>query len=540
MNFEKYLTEKVYELRNDLNKLTEKHSELKPHFGLSHSGLLDTETERLVESSAFFMTHTHAKLQSTIANQIKNFMEPLFPDLYLPEIPSYIVEFNNYDEYYEIENKLKSCNFMTCNFNYNEKEHFLSILGNKSLSPYQISSSYFTPGNRYSDLNLVFDLMVDIESDNISKKYKIYLDHDNTELMLDLMTFILYHKGGLDRPIFYEDSNNSFEMDRDIISFSIDKEELKSVFFKGDNKLHEIKDILNNLKNYLFLEIDFTKYFEQISESFTIKIPLATNCYNIFSSVKNIFKTNCFVFHNVYKKDLPWMFLSKDSESEVEICDLKKDSVLSIHEINFFDNEKECIYNPTDDIYVNKKIDFDFEMPINLTHFLKVNKEKLKTEVRVQAKAICTSFVKNYLELVGKEIQISDQVSTSFGKIINSDSNHIFYPELLSDPQFLNYHYNTNFFIGKKINTFLTLKEYFKSISHLFFKNKEFFPTYLNEIGYCSYAFSVDVLEKDFRYVIQYTLKKSQNKLSDKLYAKILENLLEKITDRDVRYVVNH
>lgn len=537
MNFEKFLTEKVYELRNDLNNLTDKYSELKPHFGLSHNGLLDTETERLVESSAFFMTLTHAKMQSTIANQIKNFMEPVFPDLYLPEIPTYIVEFNNYEEYYDIEAKLKTSNYMTCNFNYNEKEHYLSILGNKSLCPYAISNSYFTAGSRNCDLNLVFDLMVDIESDAVSKKYKLYFNHDNINLMLDLFAYILFHNH-LDRPIIYEDANNTFKMDRSILSLSLENEKIKNVFYDNNNKLDKIKDVLNNMKNYLFLEIDFSQYFEQISESFTIKIPLSSDCYNVYSQVKNIVKTNCFVFHNVYKKDLPWIFVSNSSDNEIEICDLKNNSVLSLSEISFFDNEKECIYTPTDDIYVNKRINFDFEIPMNITQFLKIDKEKLKSEVRVQVKAICTSFIKNYLELVGKEIFIADQVSSAFGTILNSNSNHIFYPEVLSDPTFLNYHYNTNFFIGKRINTFLTLKDYYNSISHLFFNNKEFFLNYIDEIKISNYLFSVDVLEQNFRYVIQYNLGKINKKIRDHIYAKILEKLLESITDRDVRYKV--
>lgn len=325
-------------------------------------------------------------------------------------------------------------------------------------------------------------------------------------------------------------------MDRNILSFNIENEKLKNVFFDNNNKLHKIKDVLNNMKNYLFLEIDFSQYFDQISESFTIKIPLSLDCYNKYSSLKNIVKTNCFVFHNVYKKDLPWLFISNNSKNEVELCDLKKDSVLSLNEVQFFDNQKECLYIPKDDIYINKKIDFDFEIPINITQLLKVDLKKLKTEVRVQIKAICTSFIKNYLDIAGKEIFISDQVSSRFGVIINSNSSHIFYPELLSDPAFLNYHYNINFFIGKRINTFKNLKEYYKSISHLFFSDKEFFLNYLNEVRFSDYLFFVDVLEKDFKYVIQYNFGKVKRKISDEIYARILENLLQSITDRDITY----
>ena len=48
MNFENFLSQKIFELRHELNKMTNEHPELKPHFGLSHAGLLDNETEKLV------------------------------------------------------------------------------------------------------------------------------------------------------------------------------------------------------------------------------------------------------------------------------------------------------------------------------------------------------------------------------------------------------------------------------------------------------------------------------------------------------------
>jgi len=84
MIFENVMSEHLYEIRNKLHQLGIKYPEVGPHFGLSHSGLIDNETEKLAEAFSFKLTMSECFRKSTITNLMKTFMEVRFPEWFRP------------------------------------------------------------------------------------------------------------------------------------------------------------------------------------------------------------------------------------------------------------------------------------------------------------------------------------------------------------------------------------------------------------------------------------------------------------------------
>ncbi|KAB8039977.1 hypothetical protein GCL60_06860 [Silvanigrella paludirubra] len=536
MNFENFLSQKIFELRHELNKMTNEHPELKPHFGLSHAGLLDNETEKLVESCSFFLTLTHSKMQSIIANQVRNFMEPIFPEWYIPEIPSYIVEFDNFEEFYSIQEEFDEKEYITCECQIDEQSLKLSTLGKQELSPFKAINSYFVAGDRECFLNIEFKNMLEFEDYDFNAKLRVYLQSDDPEEMVSLIGYLfdrdLFHK-----EIIFQNEEEEYKISKDILSLNFNFSEKKYIFFESKNKLENTRDILNNLKNMLYIDIDLSKFKILMINEFKLKIPLLGSGYSNFKNLRNFIKTNCFVFYNIYKQTLPWKILNSETEGEIEIADLKTNGVISVSDIKFIDNKTEKKIDPSSFGNISKYISFDFELPFNIEHKIKYNTFHIKNDIRFEQTAICTNLFINNEKLLQKNITVLNSLSTSFGKILNSSSDHIFYSEALSNPLFFQYLYNMNYFIGKKIKPLKLLIQYFKSLEHLFFNNKNLFYTYINNIMEQNWTLKVEVINTELDFYSDFLLTKMPDKKYF-FYDRYMESLMTSINDKDYRHII--
>ncbi len=536
MNFENFLSQKIFELRHELNKLTNEHPELKPHFGLSHAGLLDNETEKLVESCSFFLTLTHSKMQSVIANQVRNFMEPIFPEWYMPEIPSYIVEFDNFEEFYSIQEEFDEKEYITCECQIDEQSLKLSTLGKQELSPFKAINSYFVAGDRECFLNIEFKNMLEFEDYDFNTKLRVYLQSDDPEEMVSLIGYLfdrdLFHK-----EIIFQNEEEEYKISKDILSLNFNFSEKKYIFFESKNKLENTRDILNNLKNMLYIDIDLSKFKILMLNEFKLKIPLLGSGYSNFKNLRNFIKTNCFVFYNIYKASMPYQFVDTNSESEIEIANFKNDGVLSINKIEYIDNINQRNLNLRGISEINKCISFDFEIPFNIEFKIKLNKHLLKNEIHIYKEAIFTKVIKNYSELVRKNINISGSFNKNFGQIINSSSNHIFYNEAISDPLFFQYLYNTNYFIEKKIRPLKFLIDYYNKISSFYYNNKESFYFYIKNILEQNWNLKVEIIDQKLDFYSDYLLTKILDKKFF-FYDRYMESIMTNINDKDYRHVI--
>lgn len=537
MKFETFLSEKIFELRNELNKLSLEYPELKPHFGLSHAGLLDTESEKLVESVGFFLTTTHASMQSNIANIVRNYMDPIFPELYMPQIPTCIVEFNNYLEFDDFNYSLKHNSYITNEISIHGETIKLSTFGNIALTPFKVTECRFIPSEFETNLYLKFNYEIDNIENNFNTKIRLYLYSSNYEEIINLIGYI-FDKKFSNNKITVQTTERNFEIERECLSLNFNFSKNRNIFFESKNKLNYAMDILNNLKNFLYIDIDLSKYKNEILNGFSIKIPLESETYEIFSHLKNFIKTNCFVYYNIYKKDLNWQFINNESENIINIADLKNDCVLSIDEIQYINNKTEKEHDVSNIIETYKDIAFDFEIPFNIEHKVQIKPSKLTSELRLEKKAICTNFISNPLNLTNKRLYSTGSMSSCFGNILIIPDNHIFYNEVISDPKFFQNLYNINYYIGKKTKPLKLLIEYFEQIESLYYSNKINFYKYLKQINIIKWKFTVEMINFKPVFSSEYFIRSSNNK-SFFFYDKFLEQYMTFISDKDYKIVLN-
>ncbi|WP_397601997.1 hypothetical protein [Silvanigrella sp.] len=536
MNFENFLSQKIFELRHELNKLTNEHPELKPHFGLSHAGLLDNETEKLVESCSFFLRLTHSKMQSVIANQVRNFMEPIFPEWYMPEIPSYIIEFDNFEEFYSIQEEFDENEIISCECTYENKNLKLSAPGGMQLSPFSAMNSFFVTGDRECYLHIKFENRIEFEDYDFNAKIRLYLHSDDSEEIVSLISY-LFDKNLIHKQIILQSNEEEYKADKTILSLNFENSEKKNVFFESKNKLENTREILNNLKNLLFIDIDLTEFKTVLLDDFTIKIPLLSQAFLKFKHLKNFIKTNCFIFYNIYKTKMPWQFIDIDSKDELEIASLKHDGVIHICKVEYYDNKRGKEVDLKGVAGISKFLSFDFEIPFNIEYKIKINKELLKDEIHIYKEAICTTLIKNPCCLLEKEIFTSKSSNNYIGKILNSNSNHIFYSEALSDPKFFQYLYNMNYFIGKKIKPLKFLINYYNKIEHLYFNHKMSFYFYLKNILEQNWNLKVEMINENLEFYSDFLLTAEQNK-SFFFYDRYMEFIMTQMNDKDYKHII--
>ncbi|WP_158996629.1 hypothetical protein [Pigmentibacter ruber] len=533
MDFEKFLAKQMYTFKNELNLLTNDYSELKPHFSLSHNGILDNETEKLVESCSLFMTLSNAKMQGVIANEIKKFMEPIFPEWFLPEIPTYIIEYQNFDEFSDIYKYISENEVIPCDININDINYEFNLKKTDNIIPFKIDKSFFIPGEHSAFLSLIFSPITEDENIELfNSKIRLYFNHSNKKFILSLFDFIFSDKKNL----LLTYNSTIFEIERNNLNFCFDSN--KDPFNLFDkNKLFKIKNILNNLKNLFFIEINLASA-PLITSDFELKIPINPSAYELFKHEKDFIKTNCFIVHNIYETEIPWSFISVDSPSEIEVASLKEQGILCITDMKIYDNIKDNEVLNEKHISMLSSLYFEYDIPFNIIHKILVNKEKLKKEYRIKMKGLATNIFSDYNTLQNIDINIGGKLGFSFGKILNCDSNHIFYSELLCDSKLFNFMYNANIFLPKKIHGLEYLLDYFIKIEKFYFKDKEIIFDFIKDINILKKEIYVCSKSYPQNYYSEYliSLKSSEKNI---FLTQFLEFFLNYILEKDFICIIN-
>ena len=534
------MSEHLHDTRQKIHKLASKYPEVASHFGLSHAGLIDNETEKLVEIFSFLLTESEAYRKSILANKIKPFMEVLFPEWYRPEVSSCIAEFNNYEEFENFTNIMELEDPITFECEYEGKSIYLSANPGFPLVPFSIEKSYFTATETLTHMHFYFKRHVDDEEYIKNSKIKIYLNSTNHEEILSLIHFI-FEPQFKDKKYLFKTQDKEIELDRSSISLPlIDLKNTKqNVFFESKNKLSIFMDVLNKLHHYLYIEIDLSNFYTQYIEEFSIHIPLNKNAYSEFCKMERFAKTNCIPVFDVYKKSLKNITILKtNNDNTIKISELKNDGLINIrdsHIINFETNNNEDLPNG---MHIENSIQFAPSIPYNLEHNLIFNDSFSKQDTLFISKGIYTQFLKDTSKIKENTLKITGASNTRFGNVLSHPTQTIFYSEILSDSHFFNFIYNWNYFIGKKMDNLTMVLEYVEKISPLFFNYKESFIKYFSEIEIKKWKMVAKMGDKGNPLIIsRYQLKKTNNKCNY-FFDRILEKILDNLAETDLVYEI--
>lgn len=540
MIFENVMSEHLYEIRNKLHQLGIKYPEVGPHFGLSHSGLIDNETEKLAEAFSFKLTMSECYRKSTITNLMKPFMEVHFPQWFRPEVSSFIVEFNNFDDYESISNYLSINKLMNYEFSKDGKQYFLSSNEEYEIHPFTIEKSYFTVSETLTHCYLSFKNQM-MESDiKIKPEIKIYLNSFNYEEILHLISYIFDPKFK-DKNLLIKTKDKEYEINRKNISLSIDgiKNKIKNVFYNNENKLSIINDVLNRLNHFFYIVIDLSSINLNQEETFLLDIPLLSEAYQNFSKLTNFAKTNCFPVYDIYKKDLNAISLYEINEdSKISISNLKDDNLISVIEAELYEfSTKEYSELPSH-LYVESSIQFTPSIPYNIEHTLIFKNFVNNSDSFFISNGIFSNLFQSKFNIINEPVSITGKINLSFGKIITKPTETIFYSEILSDSEFFNFIYNWDYFIGKKMANLDMIITYVEKIKPLFFNYKNTFIKYIEEIKIEKWEMVAKMNSKGKPTIIsRYKLKNTENKVNY-FYDRILEKIMDSLAETDLVYEI--
>lgn len=540
MKFADVMSDHLYDLRQKIHKLGEKYPEMASHYSLSSEGLFDTETEKLVEKFCYLLTESEANRTSIIANKIKPFMEILFPEWYYPEVSTCIAEFNNFDEIDYFLNFIQHENYITFESKHENKSLYLSSNCNFSLIPMSITKSYFTETATLCHMHLIFKNHSKNKNCINNNKIKIYLHSNNIEIILKLFHYI-FDQNFKNSKYKLKVSGQEIELDRNTISMPLFnfKDTTQNVFFKSKNKISIIRDILNKLHHYFYIEINLnTSIFLNYPE-FSIHIPLNINSYSEFKGCVNFAKTNCIPIYDIYKENLKNIAILKtNKENYIEISDLEKNGLISISDKNIVNFKTNKAENFPKGINIESSIQFAPLIPYNIKHYISFDDDFFKRDGLIYLKGIFTQLVNNNSKLQGNILKIIGASSVKFGNILSQPTQVNFYSEILSNSEFFSFLYNLNYFIGKKMDNLSMLQEYFEKLSSLPFNYKKYFFQYISEIHIIKWKMMARMNEElEPKIISKYFIKKTNN-IFNYFFDRILEKLLEGFSESDLKYEI--
>jgi hypothetical protein len=535
MIFEKVMAEHLNDLRQKIHGLGNEFPEMAPHFGLSHAGLVDTETEKLVEMFCFHLTESEASRKSVIANKIKPFMEVIFPEWYRPEVSSCLAEFNNYEEFQSFTNLMQQEEPITFECEYEEKTVSLSANPGFPLLPFSIEKSYFTVSETLTHLHFYFKNHFPNEADKKNNKIRIYLNSSSHEEILSLIHYI-FEPSFNEQSFFLKLQDKEISLDREFISFPLFElhNAKQNVFFDCKNIF---KDVLNRLHHYFYIEIDLGKSDIFSSKEFSIHIPLNKNAYSEFSNLQNFAKTNCMPLYDVYKKGLKTITIDKDSNEEnILICDLKNNHTLEVTDVTFYDFNTKRNQALPEYMDLESTIRFTPFIPYNINHHIIFKETDTKSNSFVSANGIFTHLLTLKDNMINRKLKNSGSLNSDFGFVLTQPTQTLFYSEILSDSDFFHFIYNWNYFVGKKMNNLSMVLEYIEKMSHLSFNFKESFYKYFNEIEIIKWKMVARMSKKGDPLIIsRYQLKQTENKCNY-VFDRILEKILDSLAETDLVY----
>ncbi len=534
------MSEHLHYVRQKIHKLGITYPEMASHFGLSHVGLIDTETEKLVEKFSFMLTESEARRKSIIVNKIKPFMEIIFPEWYRPDVSSCIAEFNNYGAIGAFNNLMKLEEPITFVSDCNGKPVYLSAKPGFQFLPLSIEKSYFTATETLTHMHFYFKNHANNEEFTKNNKIKIYLNSKNHEEIFSLIHYIFDPKFK-DKKFLLKMPNQEIELNRESISLPLfDIKNIKqNVFFESKNKLSIFMEILNRLNHHFYIDIDLGSYSFLKCSEFSIHIHLDEKAYSEFSNLKNFAKTNCIPVFDIYEKQLNDISLSEiNDETEITIANLKDDNLIELIDNKLHNFEKKETYELPDEMYVQSEIQFIPVIPYDIEHNLVFKKSYIKPDALFHSKGLYTQFIKNTTHFEGNSIKLSGSFNNEFGVILTQPSRSIFYNEILSNAKFFNFIYNRNYYIGKKMNNINMVIEYLEKISQLFFNYKESFFKYFSEIEVVKWKMVAKMSDAGKPLIIsRYLIKNTENK-SNYFYDRILEKILDNIAETDLVYEI--
>lgn len=540
MKFDITMSEHLHDLRQNIHKLGEKYPEVAPYFGLSHAGLLDNETEKLVEKFCFLLTESEANRMSVIANKIKPFMEKIFPEWYRPEVATCIAEFNNFDEFENYFNIIRNNYLITFECKFNRKILYLSTNYDLSLLPISIEKSYFTSTETLTHFHLHFKNQLKNKFNVNNNIIKIYLNTQKYEEVLNLI-YYLFDPIFINKKFLFKTNNIEIELDRSFITLPLSDFKFIShnVFFNVKNKLAAIKDILNKLHHYFYIEIKLDNNLYLNTNQFSLHIPLSKNAYYEFNKLENFAKTNCIPIFDIYKERLNTISIYTDNkESEIFISDLKNSHTIELTDCALYDFQTKKIKNLPDYMYPQSKIYFSSEIPFNIEHKFIFDEPYNNKNSYLLANAVLTQLIDNNDNLKNLTLKCTGEINSDFGNIISQPTSSIFYTEVLSDSNFFNFMYNWNYFIGKKIDNLSMFLEYIEYISNLNFIFKDSFFKYFKEIKIIKWKMFARIDAQENPKIISRYFIENNNKKYNFFFDKLLEKILNSLTESDLEYEI--
>ena len=506
----------------------------------------ELETEKLVERFCFSLTISQAFRRSTIANHIKNFMVVLFPEWYRPEVASMIVTFNNYKQFDSMVNLTELSEPLTFKCEYQEKPVYLSAKSGFKLFPFSIEHSFINSTETLTHMYFNFKSHVKVEDNLKYKKVNIYLHSTNPEDIFTLLYYI-FDPRLKDKNCHLTMDGKTIEINRKAITLPMHglTEETQNVFFDSKNKLTPFLEVLNKLHHYFYIEIDLGYEFQLNTGDFKLYIPLHKQAHADLPNLKNFAHTNCIPVFDIYKDNIRTLSINnedteinKNVENKIKIATLEDHKLVHILSSRIYDLGTEESSPLPSDMFLESEIQFSPTIPFNIEHKLVLKKNARIRDSYLWLKGMRTQLLKDSHTIVGSALKTKDHSNMSFGNILTEPSHTIFYCEILSDPEFFNFIYNWNHFLGKKMDNLEMLSEYLAKIRHLFFNYKETFFKYFDEIKVIKWKMVARMSDECKPLIIsRYTIKASDNK-AHYLYDRMLEKILTHIAETDLVYEI--
>ncbi len=542
MQFEKVMNEHLHGIRNDLYQLGLKYPNLSEHFGLSHAGLIDSETEKLVEAFSFKLTHSEAKRNSEILNIVKPFIHFEYPEWFRPAVSSCMCEFNNYEEYQNVEKILKESDKLNFSVSNTEETFRLSGLPHLALTPFTVDKAFFSQTERLSYLTIHFSNKL-VEEDFLknSSKIRVFLNMDNPEKTMELFYYLFHSETYGIKPKFITNKHVE-ELTSQIFSIPFDSinSDKDQVFFKKCNKLNKVNYILNYLNHFFFLDIDLSQIKNlQTIDSFKLEIPLSKGVYTQFSSFKNFMKTNCFPLYDIYtdKIDTIPLYFTEDSKY-APIGSLKDNGLIEVINYKLYDYEAEKFLPLPKEIELHQEIQFSPGIPYNIVQYLITDDNKDNIKLNFESEGIFTNKLKDAIDIIHADVVSTDNFDTAFGTIVTRHSPTILYSEAISNTELFNFLYNWNYYIGKKLNNLSMIVEYLDKIKPYFFNFKNEISSYISRAKIYEWKLITRMNDAGKTEIVARYLLFRTNTISDHFFDRIFEVILANIAENELIYEI--
>lgn len=542
MQFEKCMNEHLHGIRNDLYQLGLKHPQLTEFFGLSHAGLIDSETEKLVEAFTFKLTHSEAMRNSQITNTVKPFIHFEYPEWFRPVVSSCICEFNNYAEYQNIDNLLNTSDILNFSVSTEEKNYKLSSLANLKLTPFSIEKSFFSQSETLSYLNIYFkNELYNEDFLKESNKIRVFFNMDNPEKTMELFYYLFHSNTYGNKPKFIVNKTIE-ELNSKIFSHSFSELNKNSdqIYFQKCNKLNKFNYALNYLNHFFFLEIDLSQIKNLHSiENFKLEIPLTKDVYQYFNQFKNFLRTNCLPLFDIYSEEndtIP-LFFSEDTKY-AQIGSLKDNGLIEVVNFKLYDHEEEKYLPLPKHIELHQEIQFSPGIPFNIIQYLITDDNADNFKLNFESDGIYTNYLKDEHDIIHCNVASINNYDAEFGTIVTRHSPTILYSEAISNTELFNFLHNWNYYLSKKMNNLSMLIEYFNKVKPYFFNYKNQFINYFSRVHIHEWKICARMNDSgQTEIVARYYLYRT-SVLSDHFFDRMLEVLLASIAENDLIYEI--